>query len=89
MTLYQRVRRQSTRLSVVDTREVAINMNDVSKPVSQVNINSGDIVTSTLNSAERTRDTLQRTDDVTTLQAPHFPCRYGASVQMYVLTIYT
>jgi len=72
MTLYQRVRRQSTRLSVVDTRVVAMKVNDVSKPVSQVNINSGDTVTSTLSSAERTGDTLrtstgdplQRTDGV-------------------------
>jgi len=71
MTLYQRVRRQSTRLSVVDTRVVAMKVDDVSKPVSQVNINSGDTVTSTLSSAERTGDTLrtgtgdplQRTDD--------------------------
>jgi len=72
MTLYQRVRRQSTRLSVVDTRVVAMKVNDVSKPVSQVNINSGDTVTSTLSSAERTGDTLrtstgdplQRTDQM-------------------------
>jgi len=53
MTLYQRVRRQSMRLSVVDTR-VVNTMKAIVLPVMQVNVGSGDTVTSTLSSAERT-----------------------------------
>ena len=53
MTLYQRVRHQSTRLSVVDTQVVnAITVID--RPLSEVDVGSGDTVISTLSSAERT-----------------------------------
>ena len=63
MTLYQKVRRHSMRLSVIDTREVAA-IPGVVGPVSQVNMGSGETVTSTLSSAERTGDnTLDISDE--------------------------
>ena len=51
MTLYQRVRWQSSRLSVVDKQKVQT-VAMVSRPVSQANVGSGDTATSTLSSAE-------------------------------------
>jgi len=63
MTLYQRVRQQSMQLSVMDTREVAASAT-VARPVCQVNVGSGDTVTSTLSSAERTGDNTVGLSDV-------------------------
>jgi len=58
MTIYQRVRWQSLRLSIVDTQVVATMPKVLDRPVSQVNLGSGDTVTSTLSSAERTGDVI-------------------------------
>jgi len=53
MTLHQRVRRQSARLSVVDTQVVnAITVID--RPLAQVDVGSGNTATSRLSSAKRT-----------------------------------
>jgi len=62
MTLYQRVRHQSMRLSVVDTRVVST-IKAVALPLSQVDVGSGDTVTSTLSSAERTGENASTTLD--------------------------
>jgi len=50
MSLYQKIRRLSQQMVVIDKRSVAA----VVRPVQQVRVGSGDTVTSTLSSAERT-----------------------------------
>ena len=66
MKIYQRVRRQSMRLTVVDSRATATTATVpavLEVPVRQVNIGSGGTVTSTLSSAERTGDALDTTEE--------------------------
>jgi len=63
MTLYQKVRRKSQRVSVVDKSATNAIMMEIG-PVRQVNMGSGDTVTSTLSSAERTgENTLETTSE--------------------------
>jgi len=62
MTLCQKVRRKSQRMSVVDKSVTNAIMMEV-RPFSQVNTGSGDTLTSTLSSTERTGENTLETSE--------------------------